>query len=127
MLRASALLAIATGMALALLEFRANWNDWQWWPWWLVDFVAAGLLLGGAMLTMRQARRGRSVLVAAWAFTLGMAWMSLAGNLAEGVDPARDGRLGGLYIGLIVLLVSSAFAGMLMAIFGEQPAAQPKA
>ena len=122
MLRASAIWAILTGVTLAVMEVRANWGDWQWWPFWLVDFVAAGLLVVGGLATLRLAAAGKPWLVAGWAFTFGMAWMSLAGNASIGPDPERDARLGGAYLWLVGLLVAAALAGMLLALLGRAPA-----
>ena len=111
-------------MILAVMEVRANWGDWQWWPWWLVDFVAAALLVTGGVATLGKATAGRSWLAAAWAFTLGMSWMSLAGNIAAGVDAGRDERLAGAYVFLVGLLVASALCGLSMALLGSRD--QPK-
>ena len=121
MQRISAIWALLTGLTLAVIEVRANWGGWQWWPWWLVDFVAAALLIPGATLHFRRHPRVGRWLVAGWAFTFGMAWMSLAGNIAAGPDPDRDARLGGAYLLLIGSLVFSALAGLLLALFGRDP------
>ncbi|MFN2100706.1 hypothetical protein [Altererythrobacter sp. MF3-039] len=119
MLRFSSIWAILTGLTLAYMEVRANWGDWQWWPWWLVDFVAAALLIGGGWLTLRNPLRGKPWLTAGWAFTFGMAWMSLAGNVADGPDPDRDARLAGFYIMLVGALVASSVLGLVTALFGK--------
>jgi hypothetical protein len=121
-LKASALLAILTGSTLAAFETLVNWGQWQWWPWWVVDYVAAVLLVGGGIQTLRKALYGRRLLCAGWAFTLGMAWMSLAGNLAAGEDPARDARVGGFYVALIGLLIAVSLAGLLAAMFAREEA-----
>ena len=112
MLRFSAFWAILTGAILATLEVRANWGDWQWWPLWLVDFVAAALLILGGWKTLREPSAGRLWLSAAWAFTFGIACMSLAGNVEAGPDPARDARLGGAYLFLVGSLVTSSTVGL---------------
>ena len=119
MLRASAILAVLTGAMLAILEARANWGDWQWWPWWLVDFVAGALLIVGGWKVLCRSVDGRAWLAAGWAFTLGMAWMSLAGNVEAGPDPARNARLGGGYLLLVGALVATSVVGLLMALFGR--------
>ena len=120
-MRASAGWAILTGVTLALLELRANWGGWQWWPWWLVDFVAAALLITGGALTLCTPLKGKPWLVAGWAFTFGMAWMSLAGNFAAGPDLDRDARLGGAYLILVGALTASALAGLALALLGRSP------
>ena len=119
MLRASAIYAIIGGILLAGLEVRANWGDWQWWPWWLVDFVAAALLLLGGYRTLRSPLQGKPWLTAAWAFAFGMGWMSLAGNVELGPDPARDARLGGGYIALVGFGVASSLLALLAALLGK--------
>ncbi|MEZ5693490.1 MAG: hypothetical protein R3D99_06520 [Altererythrobacter sp.] len=119
MLRASALWAILTGIVLALMEVRANWGDWQWWPWWLVDFVAAALLIVGGSLTLRRPSDGKPLLTAGWGFTFGMAWMSMAGNVAMGPDPDRDARMAGLYLILVGSLVATSGTGLLLSLLGR--------
>jgi hypothetical protein len=119
-LKASALLAILTGAVLAAFETLVNWGQWQWWPWWLVDYVAAALLVSGGLATLKRKAHGRRLLSAGWAFTVGMAWMSLAGNLADGADPARDARVAGFYIGLIGLMIAVSLTGLLAAIFAAE-------
>lgn len=121
MLRASALLAILTGLALATGEVLANWGDWQWWPWWLVDFVAAGLLVAGGSMTIRRRAKGPLLLGMAWTFTAGMVWMSLAGNLADGVDAGRNARMAGFYITLLSALLATAAVGAFFCLVGSQP------
>jgi hypothetical protein len=121
-LKASALLAILTGVALAGFETLVNWNQWQWWPWWLVDYIAALLLIAGGAATINHKAYGRRLLSSGWAFTLGMAWMSLAGNLAEGADPARDARVAGYYLALIGLMMTASVAGLLAALFAVEEA-----
>lgn len=122
MLRVSAIWAILTGATLALMEVRANWGDWQWWPWWLVDLVAAVLLIGGGWRTLHNPDEGRRWLVAGWAFTFGMAWMSMAGNAEAGPDPSRDARLGGAYLLLVGSLAGSSLIGLILALFAKTPA-----
>lgn len=119
-LRISALLAILAGALLAGFETLVNWGQWQWWPYWLVDYVAAALLAGGGLATLKRKSAGRRLLCAGWAFTAGMAWMSLAGNIAAGADPARNGRVAGLYIALIALLIGVSLAGLLIALFAAK-------
>lgn len=125
MLRASAVWAILTGLTLALLEIRANWGGWQWWPWWVVDFVSAALLLFGGVRTLSEPHSGKAWLTAGWAFTFGMAWMSMAGNFEAGPDPDRDARLGGAYLFLVGSLVMSSVLGLILALIGK-PKTQSK-
>lgn len=118
--RISACLAILIGTLLAGFETLVNWGQWQWWPWWVIDYVAAVLLIGGGLSTLKRMTYGRRLLCAAWAFTLGMAWMSLADNIAAGPDPTRDGRVAGFYLALITLLIASSVVGLIAALFANE-------
>ncbi len=119
MLRLSAILAVITGVVLALGELRANWGDWQFWPLWLVDFAASALLIAGGWMVFRRHPLAQSVLASGWAFTLGMSWLSLGINLDLGVSAARDGRMGGLYVWLLGGLVASALLGLVLTLLGR--------
>jgi hypothetical protein len=76
--RVSGLLALATGMLLAVAETWLNWGDWQPWPFFVVDYLAAALLVLGGVRTLRQQSGGLRLLCGAWGFTAGMAWMAFA-------------------------------------------------
>ena len=78
--------------------------------------MAAFLLIAGGSMALNKRPVGLRLLSAAWAFTLGMAWMSLAGNIQAGPDPARDGRVDGFYLGLIGLMMAMALVGLILAI-----------
>jgi len=41
---------------LAIAEAVRNWGNWQWWPFWVVDYVSAGLLVAGALMTLAASR-----------------------------------------------------------------------
>jgi hypothetical protein len=114
-LRISAIFAIISGTLLASFETLINWGQWQWWPWWLVDYVGAALLIGGGILALRRHYTGDRILCAGWAFNIGMAWMSMAGNIEAGTDPARSGRVAGLYVALIGLHIFVSTVGLLLA------------
>lgn len=124
MLRISALLAIVTGLLLAVGEIVVNWGDWQWWPWWLVDFVAAMLLVSGGILCLRRSTNAPIILGIGWAFTAGMVWMSLASNVADGVDTGRDARAFGSYVVLLSALLLTAATGLALTLLGARD--QPK-
>jgi hypothetical protein len=115
-LRASASVALIVGTLLASFETLVNWGQWQWWPFWLVDFVGAALLIGGGVLTLRNHVSGDRILCAGWAFNIGMAWMSMAGNIEMGTDPARAGRVAGFYVALIGLHIAVSTLCLLLAI-----------
>lgn len=118
-------MAIASGVLLAFAETWINWGQWQWWPWWLVDYVAALLLISGGFNTLSGPEWGKRLLTGGWAFTLGMAWMSLAGNISGGADPARDARVGGLYLTLIGVGMAWSLVGFLLALFAGMPKRVP--
>ena len=113
-MRLPAYMAIVYGIGLAGFELLVNWGQWQWWPWWLVDFVAAAALFGGGVSVLKGHDSGPAMLAAGWGFALGMMWMSLAGNIAEGTDPDRAARVAGMYIALIALSMIWCLAGLLM-------------
>lgn len=111
----SAVLVLVAATLLAGFETLVNWGQWQWWPWWLVDYVGAALLIGGGALTLNAHRSGLRLLCAGWAFNIGMAWMSMAGNIEAGTDPARAGRVAGFYVLLIGLHIATSLIGLLLA------------
>jgi hypothetical protein len=115
-LRVSALMAFIYGLGLAGFETLVNWGQWQWWPWWLVDYVAATMLVGGSIACFRNRLAGRALLCSGWGFALGMMWMSLAGNIAEGTDPDRAARVADLYVPLIMGSMIFCLAGLLLAL-----------
>ncbi len=115
------MLAILVGGSLAGFETLVNWGQWQWWPFWLVDYVAAALLIGGAVAVLKRRTASLRLLSAGWAFAIGMAWMSFAGNLADGPDPARDGRVAGFYLALIGLMIAVSLSGLLLALTARKP------
>ncbi len=90
--RAAAILAIVFGVFLAVAEIARNLGNWQWWPFWLVDFIAAALLLGGAVLVLRKRPGGIAVLCGAWGFTTAMFYMSFWSHI-EHYSEAADGNL----------------------------------
>jgi hypothetical protein len=112
MLRAAAFMALLYAAALAGFETYINWGQWQWWPWWLVDYVSAGLIAAGALLVLRGSAKGPLLLACGWGFALAMMWMSLAGNIAAGTDPARAGRVAGFYVTLIAFSMTWCAVGL---------------
>ena len=114
--QSSAWLALIVGVSLGGFELLVNWGQWQWWPYWLVDFVASALLIGGGIQTLRRSEPGLRLLCAGWAFAIGMAWMSFAGNFESGVDPARAGRVAGFCLALIGLMIATSLVGLVLAL-----------
>ena len=115
-MKASALMAIVYGLGLAGFETLVNWGQWQWWPWWLVDYVAVTLLIAGGVAVLQSVRIGPALLSAGWGFALGMMWMSLAGNVEIGSDPARAARVAGFYIALIAASMVYCLIGLLLSL-----------
>lgn len=120
MLRGSAVMALLFAATLAGFETWINWGQWQWWPWWLVDYCAAALLAAGGIMALRAHASGPLVLCCGWGFALGMMWMSLAGNVEAGTDPARAARVAELYILLIGLAMAWSLAGLILTFAGRR-------
>ncbi|MGB7374644.1 hypothetical protein [Pontixanthobacter sp.] len=114
--RASAIMAILYGVGLSGFETLINWGQWQWWPWWLVDYVAAAILIAGGIASLRNGAVGPALLFTGWGFALGMMWMSLAGNIAQGTAPDRAARVAGLYVALICASMAYCFAGLCLSL-----------
>ena len=89
MQRASAQLALAFGLFLAIAEVARNWGDWQWWPFWVVDFIAAGLLVLGSVSMLRDLPRGPALLAGAWGFTSAMFYMSFWSHIGSLDQPVE--------------------------------------
>lgn len=111
MLRLSAWLAIAIGIAVMGAQLARNWGEWDSWPNWLPD-IAAGVLLvfGGA----RALRSGTDrLLIAGWAFAGGLFlsasashWLSLP-LAPEAIAPA---------VRRVALITSALFAVALVGV-----------
>jgi hypothetical protein len=59
------------------------------WPAWLNDYIAAALLLYAWQAGRSDAGRSRPYLMAAWAFTFGIAYASFFSQLQYGTPPRR--------------------------------------
>ena len=81
----AAWLALAFGTFLAIAEALRNSGEVQWWPFWVVDYIAVGLLLWGAVAVLwrPEAKRGLPILTAGWGFACAMFWMSFFGHVDE--------------------------------------------
>ena len=86
----------------------------------MVDYVAAALLFIGGIATLKAHSSAAKLLCLGWGFTLGMMWMSMAGNIADGTDPARAARVANLYIVLIGFSLFISLVGLLLALRGTQ-------
>ena len=76
--RLSTRLALFFSLLLAIIEVAYNWNNPSWWPFILVDYIAAGLLLWGAL------SQSRVVLAAGWGFSCAMFYMAWFLTVREG-------------------------------------------
>ena len=113
MIRRSAFIALAFGVFLIIAEIARNWGNWQPWPFWLVDFIAAGALIWGGLLTLNQG--SSRLLSAAWGVTVGIFWMSYFSHvetLVAGTQTAGEGPLT-LMIGVMLLV---AIVGLFMSL-----------
>jgi len=65
---------------------------------------------------LKQRAYGLKLLFVGWGFTIGMMWMSLAVNIADGTDPDRAARVAGLYVILIIFSMIISLIGLLLAL-----------
>jgi len=119
MIRTSSYIALAFGLFLAIAEIVRNWGDWQPWPFWVVDFIAAGALIWGALRSLRQG--SSRLLSAAWGFTVGIFWMSFFSHIeALGSGDQRtyaSGALGEDWLTVIIgVMLLVAAAGLFMSL-----------
>ena len=123
MSRAAAILALVFGVFLALAETTRNWGNWQWWPYWLVDFIAAALLIAGAVIVLRKGRGGKAILCGAWGFTTAMFYSSFWSHF-EHASEAADGNLaqGPLTIIIGIMWVITIVGFVLAIIASRKPA-----
>lgn len=89
-LRISRAAALITAVVLPCIETWRRWHMMGEWPSWLDDYIAAALLLYAWQAGRQQAGRSRPYLMAAWAYTFGMAYASFFGQLRDttGADPS---------------------------------------
>jgi hypothetical protein len=87
-LRFSRAAALATGVFLPALETWRRWGSGTHWSAWTDDYIAAGLLLYAWNAGRSLEAGSRPYLMAAWGYTLGIAYMSFFGHLrtVEGTD-----------------------------------------
>ena len=116
----SAYLAILYGIGLICFETLVNWGQWQWWPFWIVDYVAALFLILGGLATLKKRNYGPKLLCTGWGFVLAMLWMSLAGNISDGMEPNRNDRVLELYLGLTIFSIILSLIGLGLALFRDK-------
>lgn len=70
MIRLSAWLAIAVGLAVAVAQFYRNASNWENWSTWMIDeFAAAVLIVAGLLALRKQTTR---LLPVGWSFAVGL-------------------------------------------------------
>jgi hypothetical protein len=111
--RISAILALVTGVTLAIAETALNWGRWQPWPYFVIDYLCAALIVTGGYRTLKKMKGGLRLLAGGWGVTAGMGWMALAFTLEEGSAPAW-------YLGLVGALVVAAAIGLLLAVLHKE-------
>lgn len=83
--------ALATGLALPVIETWRRWRELSEWTFWLDDYLAAALLLYAWYAGRARMASSRPYLMAAWGYVFGMAYASLVGQLkhfAAVTDPS---------------------------------------
>jgi len=124
LLRASAKLALAFGLFLAIAEVVRNWGNWQWWPFWLVDFIASGLLLLGSISALNRSPRGPVLLASAWGFTSAMFYMSFWSHIESFNRPAEGNVSQGPLTLIIGIMWALTVLGLILAMASRpKPAA----
>jgi hypothetical protein len=105
MIKTSAILAIVAGIALAAIKFLLAED--LWWPFAIVEYLAAILLLSGALIALRSNRT--ALLAAGWGFTAGITWSTLFHHLQEhaSAGPVEAG---------LGLLLATAGVGIALAV-----------
>ena len=126
MLKISVWTGLLFGIFLALAEAARNWGNWQWWPFWTVDYMAAALLVIGAILILRGG--AKHWLVGGWGFTTAMFWGSFWSHVASvragsdktyGPDGATDESTLTVIIGSMLAI---AVIGFIFSLFGKTTA-----
>lgn len=120
MLKLSSYMALGFGSFLAIAEAWRNWGNWQWWPFWVVDYIAAILLIIGAVYYLRT--QTKSWLTGGWGFTAAMFWMSFFSHLHEQIDAqyGPDGNMNESQMTQIIgIMTAITFLGFILSLFGK--------
>jgi hypothetical protein len=125
LLRASAKLALGFGLFLAVAELARNWGNWQWWPFWLVDFVASGLLVAGAISVLRRSPRGPVLVAGAWGFASAMFYMSFWSHVESFAQPAEGNLSQGPLTVIIGVMWALTLLGLALAV-AARPEREPR-
>lgn len=104
MLKISAVMAIIAGLAMAGVKLALGED--LWWPFAVIDYIAAALLLLGALIALHS-KQG-ALFACAWGLTAGLSWSTLFHHLQSQPGP------GILEFGLSALLVSAIIGALLI-------------
>lgn len=114
-LKISRAFALFAGIALPCVETWRRWRMLSDWPLWLDDYLAAALLLYSWYAGRRAIARSRPYLMAAWGYTLGIAYLSLAAQWKAGLaasDPSGVPAWGVLAFKTFGLVLAAACLGL---------------
>ncbi|HET8546416.1 MAG TPA: hypothetical protein VFL57_00350 [Bryobacteraceae bacterium] len=90
--------ALILGVALPPGETWRRFGAFANWPAWLDDYVASGLLLYAWYAGRHSLSESRPYLMAAWGYTLGIAYMSFFGQLEHAQVTDISGFSGGVML-----------------------------
>jgi hypothetical protein len=79
-IRISAWLAIVLGTIGVFLKIVRVMRQAEWWPFFAYDYIAAAMIIVGAVLVLRRGAPGR-LLAAGWGFGVAMCYGSFFGHL----------------------------------------------
>jgi hypothetical protein len=85
MLKVSANMAIFAGIAMAVVKFALG--EALWWPFAIIEYIAAGLLIFGAIVAFKS--KEGALLASAWGLAAGLSWSTLFHHLQEQGAPGR--------------------------------------
>lgn len=119
-LRTSRVLAYVLGVLTPAGETIRRWGTWWEHPLIFVDdYFIGAFLIAGAWAARGETSRGKAVLASAWAFTLGMAYASVAahwqGMQAGQGDPAPIPTQWVFTIKVLGLLIAACALGLTIA------------
>lgn len=114
MLKFSAVMAIIAGFAMAGVKYALG--EELWWPFAVIDYIAAALLVAGALIALRSEQG--ALLACAWGLAAGLSWSTLFHHLQS------RGAPGVLEFGLGALLMSAVIGALLIVGRGGRPSAR---
>ena len=107
MLKLNAVAAVILGFGLAVGESIRRFGTEFFYPFFLDDYIMCVLLIFGAWRAYRSCFKDLRFLLAGWAFTCGMLYLSFFGNLEKYMsNPSSSGISAPIW----VILIFTAFA-----------------